>query len=329
MIQKPIFIHNRKANSIFSLLGTNENALTYALGYCLSQSVPFLIDFLKTVGILESIKGKNYENDFKNTDIFLQHFNDDKSGIKDILIKNDKYYIILEAKIDNSIPTLHQIEKYIKPELNINLDKYEHKYFLSLTRIKSVIHNETIEKYGIKFESSTWAEIFLLIRNYLFRSSETPKDFILNQLAIFFQIDYSMKFIDHEVLRRHVKKDYYYNVCNREGKGFYFDGGRHDFIYPSCQFFLANYGPAGSNKRTGEFLRRIETYQKHSCEEILTSENEEMILAFTEHLRLFPALSEDRFHVFTLGNKMAVHPNKIKFTSSGKDYKDLEFHLTE
>ncbi len=330
-------IHNEKAESIFRLIGKNENALTFALGYAFSKNSEFLIEFLKTVGVLEKRQGVNYGKFFESKEILLQHYNDDKSGIKDILLESNPYRIVIEAKTDNSFPTETQLLKYLNNEINKDWENFSARFIIILTRrqLNENLYKKVIEKLStanVRLIFSTWSEIFGLLRKYLFLKPTTTSDFVLNELAKFLFNDYSMEIIEKEVIYRKVLKDYYHRICNKDGNGYYFDGGRENFIYPSCQFFQPCYGPARTSKKTGEFIRRIKNYQRLSYTEIANNPDEEMREAFKIHLTHFAEYDNSEtkmLHVFTLGKKIPVHPNKINFEGSEKGYVDLENVLTD
>lgn len=330
-------IHREEASSLFRLIGKNENALTYALGYSFCHNPDFLIRFLKGVGVFEKVKGKRYVKDVCNGSVALQHFNSDKSGIKDILIEVGEYRIVIEAKTDNSYPTNRQILKYVDQELNRDWQSYSKRFVLILTRrqVNQVAYTRIAEKLttnNIELVFATWANVFQIIRPLIFSEPTDIAGFVLRELAKFIQKDYEVKIIEKEVLYRKVLKDYYNQICNREGKGFYFDGAvkREDFIYPACQFFLACNGRARSSQKKGEYLRRIEDYQKLTLDEISNSTDEEMRAAFQCHLSFFPQdeINTKLYHVFSLGKKIPVHPDKVEFKGPDLGYAELEDLLT-
>lgn len=57
--------------------------------------------------------------------------------------------------------------------------------------------------------------------------------------------------MERDVLCRKVRKQYYLEITNRDGYGYYFDGAiaRKDYEYRPCQFFSACYGPRNSSKK--------------------------------------------------------------------------------
>ena len=142
--------------------------------------------------------------------------------------------------------------------------------------------------------------------------------------------DYKIQYFEYEVLYRKVRKDYYSEICNSGNRGFYFDGGRKNFIYPSCLYFLACYGPAKSSKKTGEYLRRIDNYYISSAYDILNSDDNELKTAFNNHLTKFEIdKNKQRIHVFELIGRIKVPASNVNFDGSEKGYKDLIDILNE
>ena len=106
-----LHVHDRLITSPFGLLGTDENALSFALGYTFQQSLPLLQWFLRQIGIA----GVHYSS-LQNARIDLQRHRsgDAGQGITDIEIHLPGYYhIILEAKVGMGVPTIDQCRKYL------------------------------------------------------------------------------------------------------------------------------------------------------------------------------------------------------------------------
>ncbi|WP_437191352.1 hypothetical protein [Planctomicrobium sp. SH527] len=112
MNQQPqLHAYARPVNSPFGLLGTNENALSFALGYTFQQCLPFLQYFLRQL----KITGIQLRS-LRNTRIELQRYRSDIAGqgITDIeLHLPGHFHIIIEAKVGFALPTLQQCQKYL------------------------------------------------------------------------------------------------------------------------------------------------------------------------------------------------------------------------
>lgn len=102
--------YDRLVTSPFGLLGTDENALSFALGYTFQQCHPFLQSFLRSIGI-----SGVYHSALREARIDLQQRSGDKGqGITDIEIHlPGQFHIIIEAKVGLAVPTLNQCEKYL------------------------------------------------------------------------------------------------------------------------------------------------------------------------------------------------------------------------
>lgn len=97
--------------SPFGLLGTDENALTFALGYTFQQCPALLQWFLRQI----EIPGVNLSS-LQNARINLQRrrSGDPDSGITDIEIHlSGKFHVIIEAKVGLAVPTIAQCSKYL------------------------------------------------------------------------------------------------------------------------------------------------------------------------------------------------------------------------
>jgi hypothetical protein len=104
----PLYVHNRLINSPFGLLGTDENALSFALGYTFQQCLPLLQWFHKQVGVAGL-----YRSSLQQARIDLQK-SATGQGITDIEIHLPGHlHVIVEAKIGLAVPTIDQCRKYL------------------------------------------------------------------------------------------------------------------------------------------------------------------------------------------------------------------------
>lgn len=103
-----LYAYKRVVNSPFGLLGTDENALSFALGYTFQRSLPLLHWFLKQVGI----KGVG-PSSLQQARIDLQRRAADQ-GITDIEIHlPGRFHVIVETKVGMAVPTVRQCKKYL------------------------------------------------------------------------------------------------------------------------------------------------------------------------------------------------------------------------
>jgi hypothetical protein len=88
---------------VFSLLGGDENAATFALGWTLSRSETLLRAFLERLGLARPAGAIR---------IALQRHADD-AGFTDIeLVAPDELHVVVEAKVGGAVATATQLERY-------------------------------------------------------------------------------------------------------------------------------------------------------------------------------------------------------------------------
>jgi hypothetical protein len=325
-------LYNSKVHSIFSLIGKDENALTYALGYVFKERKDILISFLKEIGVLEIKRGASYSKLFTNYIINLQQYNDNKSGIKDITIEDSKknIRIVIEAKIDDSIPSKDQIKKYYDKKINLDWESYTSKYIIILTRREipktelKELRNK-LKRLDIILINTTWSHVYKIINHFGNSKSFDFSEKIVSEIKSFLMEDYKVKYFENEVLCRKVTVSYKNQICNDPDIGYYFDGGRKsNYFYPSCLFFCACSGKKYSDKKNANFLRRIAKYEILSSLDILSSRNKELISAFEKHKLFFPIdSSNNRLHVFKLTDKITIPVSKQNFNSADLAYKEI------
>lgn len=99
-----LMVHGQKVETVFDLLGNNENAMTYSLGWALAKSDSFCRALAELIEI---------EGGFTDAmHIRLQDHVQEK-GYTDIeLIDPGKYQVIIEAKRGFTVPGKEQLEKY-------------------------------------------------------------------------------------------------------------------------------------------------------------------------------------------------------------------------
>ncbi len=99
-----LYLHGRKIETIFQLLGENENDITNSVAWTLSQSPHFLDVFLRSI--------LGHKSRIQDVSIRLQH-TDKTGGITDIEIESPgNFFIIVEAKRGWNLPSRKQLELY-------------------------------------------------------------------------------------------------------------------------------------------------------------------------------------------------------------------------
>ena len=99
-----LFVRKQKVDTVFELLGSNENAMTYSLGWALAECDVFSQKLAEMLGLSGGFSDAMH--------IRLQEFAPQK-GFTDIeIIDPGRFHIIIEAKRGFNIPGLGQLKKY-------------------------------------------------------------------------------------------------------------------------------------------------------------------------------------------------------------------------
>ncbi len=148
-----LYLHGKQIESVFELLGNNENDITYSIGWVLANSRAFLNVLLGKL----APKATTSEEDV----IQLQEYKRG-SGITDIEIRGMEYHVIIEAKRGWSLPSEAQLHRYAK---RLKSDKDKHN---SIVVMSECTHDyaelnlpTTVLNISIKFIS--WKDIDSLI----------------------------------------------------------------------------------------------------------------------------------------------------------------------
>ncbi len=107
----PLHVNQRNVTTPFGLIGCDENALTFALGYTFQQCLPLLQWFLRQIGV-QGVQTRALRN--VRIDLQKHHRGHSLHGVTDIEIHlPGSFHIIIEAKIGFSVPTNEQCQKYL------------------------------------------------------------------------------------------------------------------------------------------------------------------------------------------------------------------------
>jgi len=150
----PLFLHGKRIFSDYQLLGHDENALTYALGHCLSFDREFLSSFLRRC----QFKGVTSAN-LGHAEIRLQK-KEHEAGIVDLeIFIQDRLQLIVEAKVGEGYPTIAQVRTYIK-RLE---DRGIQSKVVVLTKITDdKVKNSLKRQFGKQIGFLTWSDILEL-----------------------------------------------------------------------------------------------------------------------------------------------------------------------
>lgn len=171
-----IYLHDQKLDNIFELLGTDEDDITYSIGWVLSQSSSFLKLFLSEVfPRKKSLPEVEY--------IRLQKSEKEK-GRTDIEIVGTKLHIIIEAKRGWCFPKQTQMKKYID---RLKQSETKDAILIVMSESSGVYARENLpsEIDGIKVMHLGWQQIAHLIRNISCKRNHEKR--LLRQLYRYFE----------------------------------------------------------------------------------------------------------------------------------------------
>lgn len=174
-------VHQRELDSVFQLLGSKENDMTYSFGWALKSSKTFLEKFLLKVGIS---KDQLVESEIL---ISLQEHKQKTHGFTDIEIVitgKKSAHIIIEAKRGWDLVSQEQIEKYVHAAdeydtLNkktvIVLTNYDEKRIVS-----SGLHHGKVGDYNVQYVS--WKNVLRLCQNAFKETRGQQEKWVLRDL---------------------------------------------------------------------------------------------------------------------------------------------------
>jgi hypothetical protein len=170
-ISSNIFLHDEEIQSIFELLGSDENDLSFSIGFTLSKSPKLLKELIKRIfGHVQ----------FKNAVIKLQQHGK-HPGFTDMeIILDNKFFFVIEAKKGWNLPSISQFRRYLQ----------RFKEYGRMNRLFVVLSDCTEEYfktqfpntlYNINISSISWTEIIELIDDARYNASNKEK-WILDHL---------------------------------------------------------------------------------------------------------------------------------------------------
>lgn len=120
-------------------------------------------------------------------------------------LENKRFKIIIEAKIDESLPSSDQLKKYISRKINKDLKSYDDIWIIILSRkdVPPAIMNNSIihlNQKDINAVFITWSKILKTVYEFNSRNKISFNDRIINELHKFFIMDYKIDYFEHEVI---------------------------------------------------------------------------------------------------------------------------------
>ena len=167
-VESSLFIHNNEVNSIFELLGSKENDLSYSLGYVLTKCPKLLNEIITKV--FGNIK-------FSNVVIKLQQSGDDKGYTDFEIILDNEYFFVIEAKKGWILPSSAQLKRYLPRFRKFDSKKIA---FIVLSDCKDNYFKQNCEQTlnNVPIKNLTWSNIISMIDNIYKNSSNTEKLFL-------------------------------------------------------------------------------------------------------------------------------------------------------
>ena len=186
--------------SIFRLVGNDEDALTYALGFLLALDPDLCAKLVRRFGVSPS---KQFKLDYS---VYLQEVTGLGFGRRDIVIESTDMRLVIEAKIGNSEPTSEQILKY-SSEKGL-WQQYPTKAIVALTQVplmKSTAEQVCLDlaKQDIDFSVCQWHQVLDVLLSH---KSSGIRQYLLNEFIHYATKDYEMGYHDAEILIQDLNK---------------------------------------------------------------------------------------------------------------------------
>lgn len=200
----PLFIgknHGAVApvQSLFRLVGNDEDALTYGLGFLLAHDSGFCTKLLRS---FDQSLPRTFVQSY---DVHLQEVPTRGFGRRDIVVTADGIRIVIEAKIGRGVPTAAQLIQYAteRPVW----EQYKRRYIVALTEVElpPSAQDEFREKLaqlrlGINFKEAQWHNILDLVIHHLPSDASEVSQYLFDEFSRYARRDYHMGYYDAEVL---------------------------------------------------------------------------------------------------------------------------------
>ena len=198
--------HSRNApvQSIFRLVGNDEDALTYALGFLLANDYSLCAKLVRLLRVSPRRPPK------PGYSVHLQEVTAPKFGRRDIVIEDGRMRIVLEAKIGRAEPDSQQLTKYATEEELWG--QFTTRAVVALTqdelnkRTKAEVE-EQLSRQRIAFSSIQWHEIVELVLSHRPSDDSEVSRHLFNQFTRYIRRDFRMKYYDAEIHIQDVNPD--------------------------------------------------------------------------------------------------------------------------
>ncbi len=209
----------RIIHSIFDVMGNNETALTRMLSSLLFKDMTLLNQLLKY-----SYPNKNFKiskSEFIKTEFYFEKDNKDK-GRTDIEIINDRFHIVIEAKIKNNQISSAQATMYSKI---LEKSNSKIKLFIFLIEIdNAVIPQKLMDEYNIiDYSKISWSNIYSLVH-----ARKEIKINLVPELLNSIKWSHDMKIHDIDIWAVVVREA---EIINLEKNGIYRNNKNHNPVF--------------------------------------------------------------------------------------------------
>ena len=185
--------------SIFRLAGSDEDALTYALGFLLAHDHDFCA---KLVRRLRVAPHHPLSPDYS---VHLQEVTAPGFGRRDIVIEDGGTRIVLEAKIGGAEPSANQLLMYGAQDDLWN--QYTTRGIVALTQVelsaatqKRVRARLSEKEKPIQFSSFRWHEVVDLALRHRASGGPEVSRYLFDEFIRYIMKDYRMGYYDAEIL---------------------------------------------------------------------------------------------------------------------------------
>ena len=186
-----------QVQSLFRLVGNDEDALTYALGFLLAHDQEFCAKLVRRLHIAPR---RPVRPDYA---IFLQEVTGTGFGRRDIVIQDSGMRIVLEAKIGRAEPTSEQLLKY-GAEHDL-WGRFKTRGVVALTQVELAPATrervrEKLSEQGIRFSNVQWHEVVDLALSHRPSDGSGVSRYLFDEFNRYIRRDYHMGYHDAEIL---------------------------------------------------------------------------------------------------------------------------------
>ena len=281
--------------SIFRLVGSDEDALTYALGFLLAHDSDFCAKLVRLFGIaLRKPLGPNYA-------VHLQEVTDPKFGRRDIVIEGNGIRIVIEAKIGGAQPTDIQLFKYGREDGLWGNFKTRGVVALTKGAISETTRNKVdakLSQKNIKFSSIQWHEILDLALRHRPSDDSQVSRYLFGEFIRYIREDYKLGYYDAEIYIQDVN----YENASVFMEGWMYIGGTGSPLYFAPYFTWAGSPNKGSNHPDQQYSKGITKISRILGAEVLQPASMQEADLAARVREIVPGASEEQIEKWCRGH---------------------------